>query len=153
LLLNLPHREKANSTLSGPSVSGLSSRRSSWYPVVFPEKCDGCQGLDTPKCIQFCPHGVFAILDGKAFVVSPQNCVNGCVACRPLCPKGAIEFPQDAGFMRKKDKAWTEGLKQRTCKQCGRVFWTDSERDTCYDCSGKVYADGRLHDQKGSPRP
>jgi len=132
----------------GPSSRSV---RSQWYPVVFPDKCDGCQGLDVPKCVEFCPHGVYAILSGKATVVNPQDCVNGCVACRPLCPKGAIEFPQDLGFM-KKDKAWTEGLRQLTCTKCGKVFWTDSDRDTCWDCSAKVYADGSRQDQRRLPQ-
>lgn len=106
-----------------------------WYPVVFPDKCDGCQGLDTPKCVEFCPHGVFEIIEGKATVVRPQDCVYGCIACRPLCPHGAIEFPQDQGFMRRKDRAWSEGLKRLTCSECGKVFWSDVETDLCMDCS------------------
>jgi len=116
--------------------SGTRTSTSTWYPVVFPEKCDGCRGLDVPRCVQFCPHNVYGIEEGKATVVNPQNCVNGCIACRPLCPKKAIEFPMDPGFMKRKDKAWSEGLIELRCKKCGRVFWSDSERDTCWACSG-----------------
>jgi len=115
-----------------PSFSG--SGGSSWYPIVFPEKCDGCQGIEAPKCIEFCPHDVYALVDGKAIVARPQNCVNGCVACRPLCPRGAIDFPQDVGFMRGKDRAWSEGLRKLTCRRCGKVFWSNSETELCWNC-------------------
>jgi len=43
-------------------------RQAAWYPTIFPDKCDGCAGFETPKCIEFCPHKVFGILDGKAIV-------------------------------------------------------------------------------------
>lgn len=148
---NTPRNGRVKAPMSGSSREPSPAKRGPWYPVVFPNKCDGCQGLATPRCIEFCPHGVFTIVDGKAVVANPQNCIDGCVACRPLCPRGAIEFPQDLGFM-KRDKAWTEGLKQRTCRKCGRIFWTDSDRDTCWDCSAKVYADGSRQDQRGSPQ-
>jgi NAD-dependent dihydropyrimidine dehydrogenase PreA subunit len=144
---------RGNQQLSLSSHRSTPSRQSTWYPVVFPDRCDGCQSLETPKCIAYCQHEVFAILDDKVIVIKPQNCIYGCTACRPVCPHDAIEFPLDQGFGKAKDKAWTEGLKQLTCRQCGRVFWSETQRDTCYDCLGKVYADGRLHNQKGSPRP
>jgi len=139
--------------LSLSSSESIQSRRSTWHPVIFPDRCDGCQSLGTPKCIAFCRRDVYAILDGGAIVLNPQNCRDGCTACRPICPHGAIEFPMDTGSARTKDKAWTEGLKQLTCRQCGRVFWSENQRETCYDCSAKVYADGRPYDRKGSPRP
>ena len=37
-------------------------REAAWYPTIFPDKCDGCAGFETPKCIEFCPHKVFGIL-------------------------------------------------------------------------------------------
>ncbi|MEM1547867.1 MAG: hypothetical protein QXU09_03765 [Thermoproteota archaeon] len=105
-----------------------------WYPVLFPEQCDGCQGSEKPKCIEFCPHNVFALRGGKAFVANPQNCVEGCVSCMPLCPRKAIEFPLHRSF-RICERPWTEGLKRITCRKCGRVFWTNEERDLCWECS------------------
>ncbi|MBO3769813.1 MAG: hypothetical protein QXS51_03355 [Thermoproteota archaeon] len=104
-----------------------------WYPIVFPDRCDGCQG-SKPKCIDFCPHNVFALRGGKAFVANPQNCVEGCVSCMPLCPRKAIEFPLHRSF-RICERSWTEGLKRITCRKCGRVFWTNEERDLCWECS------------------
>ncbi|MEM2385026.1 MAG: hypothetical protein QXL74_07040, partial [Candidatus Bathyarchaeia archaeon] len=58
-----------------------------WYPTIFPEKCDGCLRFGEPRCIKFCPHGVYSFIDGKAVVVNPQNCIYGCVACESVCPK------------------------------------------------------------------
>jgi NAD-dependent dihydropyrimidine dehydrogenase PreA subunit len=108
-----------------------------WYPTVFPDRCDGCQELDRPKCIEFCPHDVFALVDGKAMVVNPQNCVEGCVACMPLCPKKAIEFPRHQGF-RKTEGSWSKGLKKVVCKKCGKSFWTNEDREFCWECSSST---------------
>jgi len=41
-----------------------------WYPTVFPDRCNGCEGLEKPQCIEFCPHGVFELKEGKAVVVN-----------------------------------------------------------------------------------
>lgn len=78
----------------------------SWYPTVFPDKCDGCEGFEKPRCIEFCPNGVFELREGKAIVANPHNCVHGCVACESVCPKKAITFPQriTVSGKTKKDK-------------------------------------------------
>lgn len=107
-----------------------------WYPIVFPDRCDGCQGLEKPRCVEFCPHGVFALRENKAVVASPQDCVEGCVACMPLCPRGAIEFPMRR-VSKSGEKSWTEGLRKKTCRKCGRVFWTNEDRDICWECSSQ----------------
>ena len=65
-----------------------------WYPTIFPDRCDGCEDREAPRCIQFCPNDVFEIRDGKAIVARPYNCVYGCTACEPVCPRKAITFPQ-----------------------------------------------------------
>ncbi|MEM2981058.1 MAG: ferredoxin family protein [Thermoproteota archaeon] len=111
------------------------SMTTGWYPIVFPDRCDGCQGLEKPKCVEFCPHTVFALMGGKAVVANPQNCVEGCVACMPLCPRKAIEFPRHPGS-RRGDRSWSEGLRRIVCRKCGRVFWTNEDRDLCWECSG-----------------
>ncbi|MGQ9744176.1 MAG: ATP-binding protein [Candidatus Bathycorpusculaceae bacterium] len=105
-----------------------------WYPTIFPEKCNGCEGLETPRCIQFCPNNVFEIYDGKAVVMRPQNCVYGCISCESVCPKKAIKFPQRMTSMMHvevKDKGLLHKVK---CKICGKVFWTNRETDICMDC-------------------
>lgn len=44
-----------------------------WYPTVFSEKCDGCPKFGEPRCVKFCPHGVYSLIYGKAVVVKTQN--------------------------------------------------------------------------------
>jgi NAD-dependent dihydropyrimidine dehydrogenase PreA subunit len=104
-----------------------------WYPTIFPDKCNGCVGFEIPKCIEFCPHKVFGILNGKAIVVNPQNCVYGCIACEHVCPKKAIAFPQRMAFRQRvqKDKGL---LRKVECRRCGKIFWTNEDTDLCFEC-------------------
>jgi len=104
-----------------------------WYPVIYPDRCDGCQGSDKPKCVEFCPHDVFHVRDNKVVVANPQNCVEGCVACMQLCPRKAIDFPSHKSY-RRSEKAWTEGLRKAVCKKCGKAFWTNEDKDLCWEC-------------------
>jgi NAD-dependent dihydropyrimidine dehydrogenase PreA subunit len=108
-----------------------------WYPTVFPDKCNGCEGLEKPQCIEFCPHGVFELKDGKAVVVNPHKCVYGCIACERICPKKAIAFPQRIASMPKMPK--DKGLLHKVvCKGCGKTFWTNRDVDVCMDCESKT---------------
>ncbi len=61
-----------------------------WFPAVAAERCDGCG-----KCLDFCPHGVYARAAGSSAVVvrNPYECVVGCSNCESLCPGRAISFP------------------------------------------------------------
>ncbi len=51
--------------------------------------CSGCG-----RCPEVCPHGVFALADGKAALVDADACIE-CGACARNCPSGAIQV--DAG--------------------------------------------------------
>jgi len=115
----------------------VASSAAVWYPTVFPDKCDGCEGLEQPECIQFCPYGVFELRDGKALVINPHKCVYGCIACERLCPRKAIAFPQRIAAMPKapKDKGL---LRKAKCRNCGKIFWTDRDVDLCFDCETKI---------------
>lgn len=108
-----------------------------WYPTIFPEKCDGCAPFGKPKCVEFCPNGVFIFEGGKAVVAYPFKCVNGCTACEPLCHKKAISFPKrESAFavVKSDDKGL---LRKTTCVKCGKTFWTNRDTDTCMDCESK----------------
>ena len=108
-----------------------------WYPTVFPDKCNGCEGLETPRCVEFCPNDVFEIRNKKAVVARPQNCVYGCIACESVCPKKAITFPQRVSAVpraKSKDKGLLRKVK---CIKCGKIFWTNRDTNVCFDCESK----------------
>jgi NAD-dependent dihydropyrimidine dehydrogenase PreA subunit len=108
-----------------------------WYPTIFPEKCDGCAPFDKPKCVEFCPNGVFTFEGGKAVVAYPLKCVSGCTACEPLCHKKAITFPKRE-FAFAPVKSGDKGLlRKTTCVKCGKNFWTNRETNICMDCESK----------------
>ena len=69
-----------------------------WYPRINYEKCNLCEGYSTPKCIEFCAHFVFDIVEEngkkKLIVKNPEACPVFCVGCQQACPiPGAITFP------------------------------------------------------------
>ena len=110
-----------------------------WFPLVDDDKCDGCQKLGNPRCIEFCPNKVFELRDGKAFVVKPLDCGKGCgvthcSACALRCHKKAIIFPNQSTSKTivPENKGW---LIKLTCKKCKKVYWSDKEKDYCFDCS------------------
>ncbi|MCL4457312.1 MAG: 4Fe-4S binding protein [Nitrospirae bacterium] len=55
----------------------------------FPEKCTGCG-----RCVDVCPHGVFAMRDKRAMITGKDLCME-CGACALNCEFGAIKV--DAG--------------------------------------------------------
>jgi len=112
-------------------------RNAVWYPTVFPDRCDGCEGLEVPRCIEFCPHNVFGIRDGKAVVLKPQNCVYGCVSCESVCPRKAIVFPQRTMALPKIKKQDKGLVHKVVCRICGKVFWANTDVDICFDCEAK----------------
>ena len=52
-------------------------------PKIDLDACSGCE-----DCVEWCPTGAVALVNGKA-VVSPENC-NYCTDCETVCPSGAI---------------------------------------------------------------
>lgn len=55
------------------------------------EKCTGC-GM----CLAVCPHAVFTIADGKAWIADRDACME-CGACAKNCPAEAIEVRAGVG--------------------------------------------------------
>jgi NAD-dependent dihydropyrimidine dehydrogenase PreA subunit len=55
------------------------------------DKCNGC-GM----CIKVCPHEVFAIADGKAFITHRDYCME-CGACAKNCSQNAISVKAGVG--------------------------------------------------------
>ncbi len=60
-----------------------------WYPVIDKERCTECG-----KCFDFCPFGVYEMVNERIRVVHPSSCKNNCPACARNCPSGAIIFPK-----------------------------------------------------------
>ena len=110
----------------------------SWFPIIFSDKCDGCTKTGKPRCIEFCPNGVFTFENGKAIVAFPAKCGGDCntvhcSACAPLCHKKAIIFPsRNASYVQVKEE--DKGMiRKTTCKVCGKQYWTNRENDVCFD--------------------
>ncbi len=62
-----------------------------WYPIIDYNRCSGCL-----SCVNFCPHEVFEVKDGKPVVAHPENCVEFCRGCQKgACDYEAISYPDD----------------------------------------------------------
>ena len=60
-----------------------------WFPVIDKDRCTECG-----KCFDFCPFGVYDMIDDRVKVVHPANCKNNCPACARNCPSEAVIFPK-----------------------------------------------------------
>lgn len=66
--------------------SGESDMRKA-IPEIDLEKCTGCG-----SCVELCPTGAVALVDGKVVVLRPDDC-RYCTDCETVCPSGAIRCP------------------------------------------------------------
>jgi len=83
------------------------------------EKCIGC-GM----CAEVCPHGVFGIIEKKAFILERDSCME-CGACAMNCPSEALEVNAGAGCAAAIIIGWFTGKEPF----CGRA--DDGEGGAC----------------------
>ncbi len=62
--------------------------------------CDGCKGLDQPKCEQGCPMGASPVKKHG----SPEECVRS-MNCRNNCPPDVIQYPPSVPLPDKRENA------------------------------------------------
>lgn len=59
--------------------------------VLDSARCHGCG-----RCLEVCPHGVFALADRQAVITDRAACME-CGACRMNCPEAAIQVSSGVG--------------------------------------------------------
>ena len=74
---------------------GLPREKIPWFPAINKDLCTNCN-----VCIDFCRHGVYAMVGIETKVVAPYNCIVGCSNCESECAEQAITFPQMDEFMQ-----------------------------------------------------
>lgn len=57
----------------------------------YPDNCTGCG-----RCIEVCPHGVFALRDKRAGIIDQDRCME-CGACENNCDFGALKVQSGVG--------------------------------------------------------
>jgi NAD-dependent dihydropyrimidine dehydrogenase PreA subunit len=78
------------------------------------ELCTGCE-----MCSAVCPHAVFAMSDGVAELVRPEDCME-CGACQLNCSAGAISVDSGVGCAAAMIWAALTGKKESGCScSCG----------------------------------
>ncbi len=80
---------KSVETYTEAQEAGL-TQPASLHPVIDLNRCIGCE-----SCVHACPefpaHQVLGIVEGRAKLVSPTDCI-GHGACQKVCPTGAISL-------------------------------------------------------------
>ncbi|MFC2020279.1 ATP-binding protein [Chloroflexota bacterium] len=66
-------------------------------PEINLEICTGCG-----DCVEFCPSGTVALVNGKASIVRPEEC-NYCSDCETFCPSKAIRCPFEIIIVKTKN--------------------------------------------------
>ncbi|MGB9749629.1 MAG: 4Fe-4S dicluster domain-containing protein [Caldisericia bacterium] len=109
-----------------------------WYPTVDEEKCIGC-GL----CFVTCGRNVYEMVNKKAKVASPYDCLVGCSTCATVCPVSAISFP-DKNMVQKvlKEYAILKAVSSEKTKKGAKLAFEKAREDAAKLISQAIhYAD------------
>ena len=74
---------------------------------------DACTGCG--RCVEVCPHGIFAVEDGKAVLVDRDACME-CGACARNCPFSAVAVDAGVGCASGMINEW---LRERKIRNLG----------------------------------
>ena len=101
-----------------------------WYPTLDKDACAECG-----KCLEFCPFGVYEMVDDRITVTHPHHCKNNCPACARQCPTSAIIFPkydrspinggkelQEKAIRLDSKELYGEVLRQKLIERRGSIF-------------------------------
>jgi NAD-dependent dihydropyrimidine dehydrogenase PreA subunit len=80
--------------------------------MLMPHQCSGCG-----RCVEVCPHAVFAMEGRKAKMVNANGCME-CGACQVNCANGAIKVESGVGCAKAMIHAALTG-KEPTCGDPG----------------------------------
>ena len=84
----------------GSTFMSVAREKIPWWPEIDASKCDSCSGEF--DCLKFCPHQVFKIVDTPPLieVENKYNCVVFCKACKKMCPRDALFFPNKSDILK-----------------------------------------------------
>lgn len=106
-----------------------------WYPTVDEKKCIGC-GL----CFVTCGRNVYNMVDKKAKVANPNDCMVGCSTCATICPVGAISFP-DKDIIQKiqREYAILKVVGTEKTKKGAKLAFEKAREDAAKLISNSIY--------------
>ena len=77
--------------------------------ILDTDKCIGCG-----RCLEVCPHMVFAFQEGKAAIGDRDACME-CGACARNCPVDAITVEAGVGCAQAVFNSWRTGKHECDC--------------------------------------
>lgn len=77
---------------------------------------DGCIGCN--RCVEVCPHGVFALVEERAKIIEHNACME-CGACARNCPVDTVTVDAGVGCASGLITEWLQERNLGRNRQCG----------------------------------